>query len=56
LSIDPSDTLSLLCLVFVSKMLNKQDARLIEEYMHSVAQSSTQEKEVFDLIKAETNT
>ncbi len=52
LSIDPSDTLSLLRLVFISKMLNKQDARLIEEHMYSVAQSSIQEKELFDLIKA----
>jgi len=52
LSIDPSDTLSLLRLIYCSKILNKQDAILINEYINSVANSTPEKKELIEFINA----
>lgn len=52
LSIDPSDTLSLLRLIYCSKILNKQDAILINEYINGVANSTPHEKELIEFINA----
>ena len=52
LSMDPSDTLSLLRLVYSSKMLNKKNNVLIDEYLHGADRSSAQNEELISLIQA----
>lgn len=52
LSMDPSDTLSLLRLAYSSKMLKKKDKHLIGEYLHGVDRSTSQNEELISLIQA----
>lgn len=52
LSMDPSDTLSLLRFTYSSKMLNKNDKSIIDEYLHGVERSSVQDPEIISLIMA----
>lgn len=52
LSMDPSDTLSLLRLVYSSKMLNKKNNVLIDEYLHRADRSTAQNEELISLIQA----
>jgi len=52
LSLDPSDTMSLLRLVYSSKMLNKYDVDVIDSFTKSVARATRQDKEVLAFIKA----
>jgi len=52
LSMDPSDTLSLLRLTYSSKMLKKNDKSIVNEYLNGVQRSSDQDKEIISLIMA----
>ena len=52
LGMDPSDTLSLLRLVYSAKMLNRKNDKIIDNYLHSAAQLSDQDIEIIEFIKA----
>jgi len=52
LSMDPSDTLSLLRLAYCSKMLNNQYKKSVNSHMHTVSRSTKQDLEIIDFIEA----